>query len=85
MNVKFDFIKNYREQHEGMSLRDAHAYINSVLNSPKLDPELFVDYCDALDKRTSEVIECVFQNSPLQYSYCETIVKALIHKGYVTI
>lgn len=84
MSIKTELMKIAR-QSKDLSLRDAHYYVNDVLEDPDKDPDLYEQYVALTDKRTSEVIECVFQNSPLQFTYCETIVKALIHKGYVTI
>ena len=84
MSIKTELMKIVR-QSKNLDLRDAHYYVNDVLEDPDKDPDLYGQYVALTDKRTSEVIECVFQNSPLQFAYCQTIVTALINKGYVTL
>lgn len=84
MSIKTELMKIVR-QSKNLDLRDAHYYVNDVLEDPDKDPDLYGQYVALTDKRTSEVIECVFQNSPLQFTYCQTIVMALIDKGYITL
>jgi hypothetical protein len=84
ISARFQLIKKIRFS-ENIPLREAMDKADAVIANPSLLPELFEFYTKYVQDNNEQVVETVFQNSPLKWSHCEAIVRALQDKGYITL
>lgn len=66
---------------DGVSLREAHKYVKSVMADPQVDWDVHNIQQIFFAQHLREATEIVFQMTPLKWSTCKAIVRALHEQG----
>ena len=66
---------------DGVSLREAHKYVKSVMADPQVDLDVYEIQQAHFAQNLQDATEVVFQMTPLKWSTCKAVVRALHEQG----
>ena len=82
VQAKLQVIKEYRTQY-GTSLKEALDAVNEIIEKADRDNSLYEKYLDLLHANMEQVVEEIFQVSPLKMDECRKIAMRLVNKKYI--
>lgn len=82
LSARFQTVKKYREEN-ACTTKDALTAVTEIIDKGDPDNPYYCFYVEATDIAYTNMVECVFQNSPLQYNYCKTVIDALLRDGHL--